>query len=266
MMPLALALAAAAQPCPPIAGVNELLRRQGLEFVLLGEFHGTAEIPAVASDILCHAAQLRPRRPLVLAVELPRAEQAAIDGYMRSNGGARAQQALLASPGWGTPDPRRTKAIVDLIEAARKLSRRHDVRLIAFDTPPEPWTSPAREAAMAAALREAAASRPGTLVIAHTGAGHANRGGFTSRPPAFLSAVGHLPAAATVTLAFARVGGRYLACPSGEGGAAPACGPQDVPTRDATLPRSVVLDPTAREGFDGVVYPGGPYTASAPAR
>jgi hypothetical protein len=261
------ALMATAAPlagaCGEIAGLEQLLRRPGLNFLLIGEYHGTVEMPALAADIVCHGTTTR--RPLVLGVELAPADQPALDRYMASKGGARARAALLASPAWKEAGGRSTSAIADLVEAARQLGKKHEVRVVAFDTAPEPGTSPKREAAMADALMAAAKGSPGSLVIAFTGAGHADKEGWTSRNPPFLAAGGLLPREQTISLTFARVGGQYWGCAAPDGDRSRGCTAYDMPVREPVAPRAILLDPKIRNGFDGIYHPGRQYTASRPA-
>lgn len=257
----------AAPPCAPLPGIDPLLDKPGLTYLLLGEYHGTVEMPAVAADVICHAAKRG--RPLVVAVELPAGDQPALDRYMASDGGAAARKALLASPGWKAEGGRTTAAIADLIEAARRIGRKRPanlpVTLVAFDRGPQPGTSPMREAAMAKALESAAGRRPGSLVIAFTGAGHADKEGFVSRNPPFPAAAGHLPKDRTVSLTFARPGGLYWGCSAPDGSSPRGCAAYEMPAREPAAPRAIVLDPALRSGFDGLYHPGAPYTASRPA-
>lgn len=210
-LPLPRRRPAAAPPCAPLPGVDQLLDKPGLSYLLLGEYHGTVEMPGVAADVICHAA--KQGRPLVVAVDLRAEDQPALDRYMKSDGGAEARAALLASPGWKEEGGRTTAAIADLVEATRRIGRKRPasvpVTLVAFDRGPQPETSPMREAAMAKALESAAARKPRSLVIAFTGAGHADQEGFVSRRPPFPAAAGHLPRDRTISLTFARPGGLY---------------------------------------------------------
>jgi len=61
--------------CPAIDGIEQVIGKG--KVVLLGEIHGTAEAPAFTGDVDCHA--LRAGLAVTVALELPRAEQEAID-------------------------------------------------------------------------------------------------------------------------------------------------------------------------------------------
>ncbi len=118
---------------------------------------------------------------------------------------------------------------------------------------------------MAQALSSAARSVPNAIVVALTGAGHADKEGWTSRTPPFLAAAGHLPADRTVSLTFARPGGNYWGCAAPDGDGSSGCTSYQMPARQAVLPRGIVLDPKLRGGFDGIYSAGKPYSASRPA-
>lgn len=265
MLSMFAAAAAAALSCPPLPGFDQLLAQPDLGYALIGEYHGTVEMPGIAGDAACAA--VAAGRPVVLGVELTPADQPAIDAFMASDGGAAARAALTEAPGWREEGGRSTAAIADLIDRMRLLAKHHPISVIAFDTAREPHgTSPQREAAMAAALSTARARVPGGLVVALTGVGHADKEGFTSSKPPFLAAAGHLPASQTVSLAFARPGGRYWGCTTPSGDASGGCKAYDMPAREPVVPRGITLDPALRSGFDGIYSPGRPYSASRPAR
>ena len=250
--------------CAELPGADALVKRPEIEFVLVGEYHGTNEMPAVARDIACAATTTG--RPLVFGVELTPVDQPALDEFMRSNGSPSARAALLASPGWAEKGGRTTVAIVEMLETLRRLGRRNRVSVVAFDAAPTArGTSAAREAAMAKMLKKAAAKQPRSLVVALTGAGHAGKSPWSSYDPPFAAAGQLLPPERTVALAFARPGGRYWGCSSPTGDTARGCAAYDMPPREPVAARGIRFDKSLRDGFDGVYSPGGRYTASHPA-
>ena len=251
------ALLAVAAACPSLPGIDAVLARPQLGYLLFGEYHGTNEMPGMVADALCAAKAAG--RPIVLGVELPIAMQPAIDAFLRSDGGRDARTALLAHPAWKEEGGRTTDAILGLIDAARKLR----VPAVAFDALPMRDTSPEREQAMADALRRAGGGN--RLVVALTGVGHADKQGFTSRTPPFLAAAGRLPPERTLSLTFARPGGSFWGCQAANGGPAEGCKAYPMPVREEIWPRGIILDPAYRAGFDGFYSSGGQYSASAPA-
>jgi hypothetical protein len=257
------AAAPAAPACGPINGLDGLLDRPGLNFLLIGEYHGTVEMPKVASDALCAAAN---DRPVVLGIEFPAANQPYLDAYLDSDGGEAARAALLAAPAWKEEGGRSTSAIADMIEHARQLAKAgRRVSIVAFDWDGPPSVSKEREEKLAASLRAAQARLPSSIVVALTGAGHADKEGWTSQTPPFLAAGGLLPQDATVSLAFARPGGQFWGCSAPNGGPPRGCTAYDMPPREPVQPRGIRLDPKLRGGFDGLYDAGNAYTASKPA-
>lgn len=249
--------------CQPLPGIDDLVARSGLRFLLIGEYHGTAEMPAVAGDALCAA--VATARPVILGIEFAPDNQAHLDAYLASDGGDGARDALLQAPAWREAGGRATQAILALIERGRRFARAgRPVTIVAFDRIPVPALSPEREAGLAAGLANAQMRVPNSLVVALTGLGHADKEGWISQTPPFLAAGGLLPAAHTVSLAFARPGGRYWGCHAADGDRARGCTAYDMPAREPVAARGILLDPSLRGGFDGVYSAGAPYTASTP--
>lgn len=247
------ALLAAAAACPPLPGIDGVLARPKLQYVLFGEYHGTAEKPGLVADALCHANASG--KPVVLGIELPVTTQAALDRYARDGDAVR----LLRDPAWREEGGRTTRAILDLLTTARRLK----VRTFAFDALPTGGISPEREQALADGL--SAAGRGGALVIALTGVGHADKEGFTSRTPPVLAAGGRLPQDRTLSLTFARPGGAFWGCHPANNSPNEGCKAYPMPVREPVRPRGIVLDPGYRGGFDGYYSAGAQYTASEPA-
>lgn len=160
---LALPLAATASAAPradaEIKAAVELIRdnSQGHRMILLGEKHATAEIPRLVAALV---AELSHSQPVVLALEIPRSEQAAMQNYLASDGGSDARAALRSGAFWqvqGTRhDGRRNEDVLDMIEQMRQLkATRRDVSLLPFDVAPgSAGSHHARDRAMAEHLRE----------------------------------------------------------------------------------------------------------------
>lgn len=266
MMLSALALATLSPlACKPLPGWEFVTDRKAVNIVMFGEYHGTSEMPNIVAQAICASVRRDSKRPVVLALEMPTDEQADLDLYLMSDGSKAACERLISAEGWRLSDPRRTQAVLSLIETVRSLRQQHPVRVLAFDGKPQPGTSPDREAAMAEALARAAGEDSRPMVIVHTGAGHADKQGFTSRVPPFAAAAGRLPPKQVITLAFARVGGSFWGCASADGDRSRGCGAQAMPAREPLRSPGIVLDKGARDGFDGIYYPAGSYSPSAPA-
>lgn len=242
--------------CDPVEGLAAILARPGLHYVLVGETHGTAEAPALFGDIVCAAAE----RPLAVGVEWPRINQPVLDAFMSERNPQRAETILRTAPALRRPDGRGSAAMIEMLKGVWRLaSHGRPVSLATFDHEIlAPGTSNEREAAMAEALLAAAAAKPEALVIALTGSGHADKEGFVSLQPPVRSMGQHLPGDGTVSVVLSRVGGEALVCRRDEAGVE-TCDRGPLVARDALTPRGIG---PGRPGFDAVVSPGRPYTAS----
>lgn len=255
--------AASIAGCAPVPGLEARIADPKLDYLLVGEYHGTNEMPGLAADAMCAAAATG--RPTVLGVEFTPDTQPFLDAYLASDGGQRARAALLEAPAWREKGGRTTMAILAMIERARLLAQAgRPVRIAAFDTVPQPTISQEREAGMAKGLAAAQAGRPGSLVVALTGAGHADKEGWVSRTPPITSAGGLLPQDRVLSITFARPGGQYWGCSAPDGDAARGCTSYAMPVREPVAARGIIWDPKLRGGFDGVYSVGSAYTASTP--
>lgn len=255
---------ALAQGCQPLPGLASSVALDHTDFLLVGETHGTKELPAAFAGIVC--AVLESGRPVVVGIEQPPAHQSALDAYMVSDGGDAARGALIGAPAWST-DPRFSVAMVDLIETIRGWrTAGADVTLVAFDEQAgQPGTNAAREESMARQLTAARDARPGSVAVALTGLGHADKGGFVSMSPPIASMIMHLPPERTASLAFTRSGGENWRCWREEGVQREVCGPAPLTVRESPLDRGIHPAPDMPT-FDGRFSPGATLTASPPAR
>jgi hypothetical protein len=137
--------------------------------LVFGELHGTREAPAFVGRAVCAATRLGP--PVRLGLEFPASEQAPLDAYLASDGGAAARQTLLAGEFWRQPplqSGRASGAMLELIESVRRLARAGaDVGVFCFDAPP-----PDRERRLAENLARARAAAGAATVIVLTGNVH----------------------------------------------------------------------------------------------
>jgi len=165
---VAAASATASLDCgPSIAGVDPLLAPGAI--VMLGEIHGTVEIPAFVGDLACQA--LARGHRVLLGLEYPTSEQADLEAYLASDAGPAARRALLAGALWqvACPDGRSSQAIYDLIERARALHQDgHKIDVFVFDPATyHDWNR--RDAGMAQNILARAADAPDALVLTLTG-------------------------------------------------------------------------------------------------
>lgn len=174
---LAMLLAAMPSPAPAQAATAQLQKGAGAHrLIVLGEMHGTREVPAQVARL---AAAYAVDGPVVVALELSRAEQAAVDTYLDSDGGHDAHGALLAGGYWFKPvaesDGRRNVAVLGLIESMRQLrAGGRDVAVLMFDVAVSDDPQ-ARDRAMAAHIRRAFQALPRGRMLVVTGNVHAMR-------------------------------------------------------------------------------------------
>lgn len=144
--------------------------------ILLGEMHGTRQIPALVGKLVAaYAAE----GPALLGLEVHTSEHGAMHRYLASDGGAQSRADLLASPFWKTNgvqhDGRRNYGTIDLIEQVRQLRvQGRDVAIVPYDNSPNhPVDSQARDEDMAFRLRAAYAALPRGRLLVLSGNVHA---------------------------------------------------------------------------------------------
>jgi hypothetical protein len=158
------------QTCQPVSGLSALLKRGNI--MLFGEMHGTQEIPAFIADVVCITA--RRRIPVTLGLEIPFEEQAAIDRFLDSGGGAAAEARLTEGGFWRPKlqDGRPSIAMLRLIGQARALrASGHKVRIVAYDSKPG-TISQERDRVMARNLATVAGREPRSLLVVLSGNVH----------------------------------------------------------------------------------------------
>lgn len=251
--------------CTPLPGVEALRDIQRPDFVIMGEAHGTTELPAAFADLVC--AYAAAGTPLTVGLEFLPAEQPALDAYLASDGGEGAKAALLASPAWMIRDGRASQAIFGLIEALRKMKATHgNLAVVAFDHPSErPGTSAAREKGMADLLLAAKRGRPAAPMLALTGNGHAGKSEWKSLGPPFPAMSQLLPAERTIAVSFHVESGEIWSCWRETPESDEICGPRPVRAQSESRPRGIEAG-SSRKGFDATLSVGSPFTASLPAK
>lgn len=183
-----------AVPCGGIAGAEHVLERKAARCVIVGERHGTEQIPAFFGDLVCHAGE---RAPVVVGVEIEAHQQASLDAYLKSDGGLDARAALLREDHWRNRDGRASAAMFALIERLRQLrAQGWDITLLAFMVPAR--DGDARERGMAEAWVAALRAQPQARLFALIGRVHAETQPIGFRAPA----ASYLPAAQRLTLSY----------------------------------------------------------------
>ena len=241
----------------PVEGLAPLLDKPKLRYLLIGEIHGSVEVPAIFSDIACAASS----RPLLIGVEWPADNQKALDDFLASRDETAARRLLSAAPALHRLDGRSSRAMTAMMLDIWRLRREgRDIAFWAFDYEiAAPGTSEERERRMAALLTKGARKHSEALVLALTGLGHADKTGFTSSKPPFASMVQHLPPDESISIAMLIPGGQIWACRRAVPDEPETCGAMNITARGAILPRGIAA---GSPGFDASLSAGSTYTAS----
>lgn len=185
--------------------------------ILLGESHGTREIPDLVHAL---AAEYARREPVVVALEMPHGEQASLDAYLRSDGGMDARTTLPARAFWTRHDDqhdgRRSEDMLDLVEDVRRLRAiGHDVALLAYDMNPDAprIDRDARDRFMARVIRTAYGSLSHGRVLVLGGNVHAMLERPSNAPPQMQTPMGaHLRDLLPVSVRIGAGRGQSWAC------------------------------------------------------
>lgn len=259
--------AQAAAPCVALPGIDALLATPKLQWLMLGEQHGTSETPAAFADIVCHAS--RARRPVIVALEMFESEQPAIETFLTSDGGPAARAALLTSATFAAKmqDGRGSTAMLTLLDRLRMMKMSGRIRRVMGFRPDAASGNEAVEAGMADILRRAAAD--GSLVVAMAGNVHAAVQPVTFGDRSYLPAAARLPRESTRTLNARGNGGAQWSCFMAPTNAAPGgsvtCGARDFGPAAETMPRGIVLDPAPDARWSGQLNLGVATSAAPPA-
>lgn len=243
---------AAPTPCKPVA-LDLLLPHAG---VMLGEVHGTREAPAFMEQVLCSVAA---HRPVVLALEYPRAEQAALDAFFANPKLAAGEAELLKTRFWSTVpgDGRQSQAWFKVLQDVRAWrEQRLPITVVAYD---DFSTSEERDAADGAFLSDLLKQQQGrAFVVIYSGNAHTMKIPLEELPTE-LPLGAHLAHWDLLHINLASPGGRAWNCGDS------SCGPHDWPPSRVLAPPGTIQMGYITGAFDGVAGIG-PLTASPPAR
>lgn len=189
--------------------------------VLLGEAHGTREIPLLVAGLAERGSR---KGPLLLALEIHGSEHRPLVDYLDGDGSEAARERLRKRPYWARPrernDGRRSEDMLDLVERMRQLrAQGRDVAILPFDV----GDGDGRDQAMADHVRKAWEALPRGRMLVLAGNVHAMRGRPGYAPPGMQEPMGaFLQDLAPVSIDITASTGAFWACP------AAACGPQPV--------------------------------------
>ena len=257
---LAAAALLTAQPdCAAPTGTDALLARPE-RILVVGDWHGTTEIPPAFLGIVCEAAR---QGPVTIALEMPETERTLYRNALAAPSEEAARTTFLLGD-FGNPrstDGRNSVAMLDMMVGFWRLKAAgHDVVIHPFMAiesriagRDQAWW----ELEMAYGISRALANRPDARVVVFVGDLHARKKGYTRFPDVGMPAIGHLHALDTFTLTTAQQGGETWSCQ-------PECGIQTSRGRYDPAARGIILGPVEDGAYDGVLAVG-PTTASPPA-
>jgi hypothetical protein len=246
-----MALAGAARA--DIPGLSRMLDRPGLRYLVIGEMHGTEEMPAFFGDLAAEAAA---KRPVAVVLEYPERFGRDLQTYLASSGDQAARAALLSTDFWTKwHDGRSSRAMFALIEKLRALQ----VPVFACQPTGSAGDAGGYERVMGECWKQAAeASKRLTLIL--VGNAHA------SYMPVFgdtLPAAAHLPREETVSLDNLFSPGWSWHCEKVDKcGEYPSHGDDDPKARGIYPGQEI---PEKLGTFDGAYSVGPRFTASPPA-
>jgi hypothetical protein len=248
----------------PIIGLSPQAKRGAV--MLLGELHGTQEVPRFVAQGACQTASSG--TPVTVGLELPVENQERVATFVHSAGTDDDWLKLMEAPFWRSPFPdgRGSEAMANLLEQLRRLrSQGLDVDAFVFDHPKEQGQE--RESAMADTVLSQVHKSPQRFFLVVTGNIHPRTvqglpWDKKYRPMGLLIAQ---QVEDTVALDVAYNSGTAWICAEGATGEKLECGVKQTKGKDNGDRYFVHLwDGPDKNGFHGIFYVG-PVTASLPA-
>ncbi|MFP2958616.1 hypothetical protein ACLEPN_12395 [Myxococcus sp. 1LA] len=141
----------------PILGLGKQVKPGAV--LLLGEMHGTQEVPRFVAQAACQAAVAG--MPVTVGLELPLESQTRVAAFLERGGTEDDWLKLMEAPFWRSPYPdgRSSEAVANMLEQLRQLRYRGlNVDIFVFDHPKTQGQG--REDAMAATVRHQVESGP----------------------------------------------------------------------------------------------------------
>lgn len=256
-MSLLLAASAPSQvDCPTIAGFDQILDNKKTQFIVIGEFHGTNEMPQIFGDAVCHASK---ERPISVALEMPETDQQLINAYLASSGDFDAKQDFLKAQIWKNDfkDGRSSEAMFALFDRLRVFHAAGKIQSVIAFQPAQRVSNSKYEIAMAALIKKH--TPKGSLSLVFVGNVHAMRTKVAFGPKPYVAMAGHLPKKSTLTLNIVDGGGSAWACTGPK-----KCGIITGQRPKQNSQRGVVIEGQSNAAYDGMLFLGAATTASPP--
>lgn len=151
------------------------------EVTLIGEIHGTNEIPSLVVEHACVLA--RSGRNVIFALELPRSEQVAVEQFLASDGKRADREKLISSSFWQSEklrDGRSSVAMLELIMRVHKLRKSGAKISLLLD---DGFWDEDRDMAMAETILAAKDKFPESVVLGLFGSFHSSESPGRERYP-----------------------------------------------------------------------------------
>jgi hypothetical protein len=245
--------------CKATPGADLIWRSKTLQYVFIGELHGSNETPAAFGQLVCDA--LMHGRRVVVALERPTSEQVSLTSIVSSPDESAATRVLLEQPDWQQGmDGRASQAMLSLLLYLRQLHASYSaLQVTAFEAPFSNDPAGARDQAMGTKLLSIGKENPESLILILTGNTH----GMEAPMFRYNFAAMYVAPQNRLSLQVTDKGGSSWATVRG------ACGPQKGTTGDkgANKPFGIYLDPSLAPfgKVDGVLSLDIPLTSSPPA-
>jgi hypothetical protein len=239
-----------------LPGEEALLRRAGLKWLVVGEDHGTNQVPEAFSYLVC---RLSHSRKVVVGVEISDLQQRDIDVFLSNDNAKAARTNFLKSPIWHSPikDGRSSRAYFAMMERLRDLYRHGNVINVVALQPSVFGDKAAFERMMA--QRAIDSARPGALGVILVGNLHAQIDAISHGTQSYPPMAAYLPRGATVTLDAITPGGMQWACLGPD-----KCGPVVIDHPHKNRPYGLHFYSKVSGGFSGSYNVRTPATASVP--
>ncbi|MBZ4415278.1 hypothetical protein [Myxococcus sp. RHSTA-1-4] len=153
----------------PIVGLGKQVKKGGV--LLLGELHGTQEVPRFVAQAACQSVVAG--IPVTVGLELPVESQERMAAFLTSEGKEEDWLKLMDAPFWRSPYPdgRSSEAMANMLEQLRQLRARGlDVEAFVFDHPK--LQGQVREEAMAATVMSRVKHAPDRFFLVISGNVH----------------------------------------------------------------------------------------------
>lgn len=254
-------------PCTAEPAFASLVRDKHLKFLVLTDFHGTNETPALFSRVVCTG--LNEGRHVIVGLEFPRTNQGPIEDFLQAPTDMEARNDLALAPGWSDAltDGRQSRAMLKMLGDLRTLhGQRAKVSVVTFqsylvadETDAESQTNQR----MAEHLERGALADPGALVLVLTGPGHAFLRPFKAGTQTIKPMATFLPRSQTLSIYAAPKAGQAWALLPRTSAEPPHSGLFEIAPK--TIVAGLRIGPGVIDEFDGSYLIDAPATPSPPA-